>query len=492
MGKTLRILIVDDEEALRYSLKRALSSRDLQVFEADSGELALEVAEKNPPHIILLDNRMGGMTGIEALQHLRGICPEAKIIIMTAFTTTQTTIEAMKFGAFDYIMKPFDVAKILGLVDSAIAVISEASSGGNIEDETVDAIIEEDIKVGIIGNAPAMQDVYKMIGQVSSSDVTVLVTGESGTGKELIARAIHKNSLRAHQPFIAVNCSAIPENLIESELFGHEKGSFTGASQQRIGYFEQCDRGTIFLDEIGDMPLPAQTKILRALQEGEIQRVGGSETVQVDVRILAATNQSIESMVKEQTFREDLYYRLNVVRIQMPALRQRKEDIHLLINFILKNLAKKNPSVADSIAKEAMDLLIAYSWPGNVRELENVIHRSAVLAQGKAILVKDLPQELLEFAEVRGEGDSVKERSQASCSTKLTSPASEELSERLFESIKQSEPNTGLLKVLEAKMIQWALVDCQGVQAKAAKLLGLTTATLKKRIRDYGIHCEEE
>lgn len=492
MGKTLRILIVDDEEALRYSLKRALSSRDLQVFEADSGELALEVAEKNPPHIILLDNRMGGMTGIEALQHLRGICPEAKIIIMTAFTTTQTTIEAMKFGAFDYIMKPFDVAKILGLVDSAIAVISEASSGGNIEDETVDAIIEEDIKVGIIGNAPAMQDVYKMIGQVSSSDVTVLVTGESGTGKELIARAIHKNSLRAHQPFIAVNCSAIPENLIESELFGHEKGSFTGASQQRIGYFEQCDRGTIFLDEIGDMPLPAQTKILRALQEGEIQRVGGSETVQVDVRILAATNQSIESMVKEQTFREDLYYRLNVVRIQMPALRQRREDIHLLINFILKNLAKKNPSVADSIAKEAMDLLIAYSWPGNVRELENVIHRSAVLAQGKAILVKDLPQELLEFAEVRGEGDSVKERSQASCSTKLTSPASEELSERLFESIKQSEPNTGLLKVLEAKMIQWALVDCQGVQAKAAKLLGLTTATLKKRIRDYGIHCEEE
>ncbi|MAV39087.1 MAG: DNA-binding response regulator [Puniceicoccaceae bacterium] len=486
----MRILIVDDEEALRYSLKRALSNRDLQVFEADSGELALEVAEKNPPHIILLDNRMGGMTGIEALQHLRGICPEAKIIIMTAFTTTQTTIEAMKFGAFDYIMKPFDVAKILGLVDSAIAVICEASSG-NIEDESVEAIIEEDVKVGIIGNAPAMQDVYKMIGQVSSSDVTVLVTGESGTGKELIARAIHKNSLRAHQPFIAVNCSAIPENLIESELFGHEKGSFTGASQQRIGYFEQCDRGTIFLDEIGDMPLPAQTKILRALQEGEIQRVGGSETVRVDVRILAATNQSIESMVKEQTFREDLYYRLNVVRIQMPALRQRREDIHLLINFILKNLSKKNPSVADSVAKEALDLLIAYSWPGNVRELENVVHRSAVLAQGKTILVKDLPQELLEFAEERGEAQPVKKLSQAPCSTKLAPPAPEELSERLFESIKQSEPNTGLLKVLEAKMIQWALVDCKGVQAKAAKLLGLTTATLKKRIRDYGIHYEE-
>lgn len=489
-SKILKILIVDDEEALRYSLKRALSSRDLQVSEADSGELALEVAEKDQPHIILLDNRMGGMTGIEALQHLRGICPDAKIIIMTAFTTTQTTIEAMKFGAFDYIMKPFDVAKILGLVDSAIAVIRETSEE-SAEDESVGAIIEEDLKVGIIGNAPAMQSVYKMIGQVSSSDVTVLITGESGTGKELIARAIHKNSLRANQPFIAVNCSAIPENLIESELFGHEKGSFTGASQQRIGYFEQCDRGTIFLDEIGDMPLPAQTKILRALQEGEIQRVGGNETLKVDVRILAATNQSIETMVKEQSFREDLYYRLNVVRIQMPALRQRREDIHLLINFILKNLAKKNPSVADSIAKEALDLLIAYSWPGNVRELENVIHRSAVLAQGKSILVKDLPDELLEFAELRAGAGVAKEQPEAANGAEQTPSASKELSIRLFESLKQSDPKSGLLKVLEVEMIEWALADCKGVQTKAAKLLGLTPATLKKRIRDYGISFEE-
>lgn len=492
-GKSLKILIVDDEEALRYSLKRALSSRDLEVFEADSGELALKVSEKDQPHIILLDNRMGGMSGIEALQHLRGICPEAKIIIMTAFTTTQTTIEAMKFGAFDYIMKPFDVAKILGLVDSAIAVIREASKGAT-EDESVDAIIEEDLKVGIIGNAPAMQAVYKMIGQVSSSDVTVLITGESGTGKELIARAIHKNSLRANKPFIAVNCSAIPENLIESELFGHEKGSFTGASQQRIGYFEQCDRGTIFLDEIGDMPLPAQTKILRALQEGEIQRVGGNETIKVDVRILAATNQSIESMVKGQSFREDLYYRLNVVRIQMPALRQRREDVHLLINFILKNLAKKNPLVADSIAKEALELLTAYCWPGNVRELENVIHRSAVLAQGKAILVKDLPHELLEFSETRQEPERTKELVGAAVKesegVEAIPSSPEELSLRLYEHLKQSEPKEGILKVLESDMIQWALADCKGVQSKAAKRLGLTPATLRKRIRDYGIHFE--
>jgi two-component system nitrogen regulation response regulator GlnG len=482
-SNSLKVLIVDDEEALRYSLKRALSNRSFSIFEADSGEVAIEVAQKEMPNIVLLDNRMKGMNGIEALQHLRGICPAAKIIIMTAFTTTQTTIEAMKFGAFDYIMKPFDLSKILGLVDAAANVITETSKEGQSKKQD-DTIIEEDLKVGIIGNAAAMQEVYKMIGQVAPTDVTVLITGESGTGKELIARAIHKNSLRASQPFVAVNCSAIPENLIESELFGHEKGSFTGASQQRIGYFEQCDRGTIFLDEIGDMPFTAQTKILRALQEGEIQRVGGTEVIKVDVRILAATNKSMEEMVKENTFREDLYYRLNVVRILMPALRQRKQDIPLLINFMLQNLAKKNRSVANTISKEALEVLLGHDWPGNVRELENIVHRSAVLAQGNTILPKDLPEEInLEDA-----SNSESETTNGDPISGKEADNSDEVDvdfELLFKSLCQLTDNKDILKKVEAELIKQAMLASNGVATKAGKVLGMTASTLKKRIAEH-------
>jgi nitrogen regulation protein NR(I) len=453
------VLIIDDEDALRYSIKRALSQRAFTIYEADSGEAGIEVAKKQKMDIILLDNRMKGMNGIEALQHLRGICPDAKIIVMTAFSTTQTTIEAMKFGAFDYVMKPFDLPKILSLVDSAVDVISETNK--NKEQSSIEDInLEEDIKAGIIGNSLSMQTVYKRIGQVSSSDVTVLITGESGTGKELIARAVHKNSLRNNKPFIAVNCSAIPENLIESELFGHEKGAFTGANQQRIGYFEQCDSGTIFLDEIGDMPLAAQTKILRALQEGELLRVGGSDVIKVDVRIIAATNKSIESMVKEGTFREDLYYRLNVVRIELPPLRERKEDIPLLINFLLKKVPKNNQGVAEVVASDAMAALTEYEWPGNVRELENVMHRSAVLSQGDSILLKDLPYE-------------------------ITTLGPSELSEsNLFEKVYTNlDPSAGgLLKRVEVELIRVALKHSNDDLSKAAKVLGITNAALKKKL----------
>lgn len=453
------VLIIDDEDALRYSIKRALSQRAFTIYEADSGEAGIEVAKKQKMDIILLDNRMKGMNGIEALQHLRGICPDAKIIVMTAFSTTQTTIEAMKFGAFDYVMKPFDLPKILNLVDSAVDVISETNK--NKEQSSIEDInLEEDIKAGIIGNSLSMQTVYKRIGQVSSSDVTVLITGESGTGKELIARAVHKNSLRNNKPFIAVNCSAIPENLIESELFGHEKGAFTGANQQRIGYFEQCDSGTIFLDEIGDMPLAAQTKILRALQEGELLRVGGSDVIKVDVRIIAATNKSIESMVKEGSFREDLYYRLNVVRIELPPLRERKEDIPLLINFLLKKVSKNNQGVAEVVASDAMAALTEYEWPGNVRELENVMHRSAVLSQGDSILLKDLPSE-------------------------ITTLGPSELSEsNLFEKVYTNlDPSAGgLLKRVEVELIRVAIKHSNDDLSKAAKVLGITNAALKKKL----------
>ena len=280
------ILIIDDDEGLRYSLKRVLSGRHFNVSEADSGEAGLKLAEAQKPHVILLDNRMQGMSGMEALQHLRCANPNAMIILMTAYGTTQTTIEAMKFGAFDYIMKPFDLKKILSLVDSAVSASLDLDRANQVE-APQSGLTSEDVEGGIIGSSSAMQAVFKSIGQVAASEVTVMITGESGTGKELIARAIYKNSLRAHLPYIAVNCAAIPENLIESELFGHEKGSFTGATSQRIGKFELCDGGTIFLDEIGDMALSTQTKILRALQEGEIQRVGSSETIRVNVRMIS-------------------------------------------------------------------------------------------------------------------------------------------------------------------------------------------------------------
>ncbi len=384
------ILIIDDDSEIRYSLSRVLSSRKYQIQEAASGELGVAAVKKSAPALIFLDVRMGGMSGIETLQHIRSINPRQLVILMTAFGTAQTAIEAMKYGAFDYIMKPFDLQKVLSLVDSALKTHADMRAVG----EYKPTINSEDYKEGIVGSSPVMQDVFKIIGQVTASDVTVMITGESGTGKELVARSIWKHSHRSSRPFIAVNCAAIPDNLIESELFGHEKGSFTGATTQRIGKFELCDTGTIFLDEIGDMALATQTKILRVLQQGEIQRVGGTETIKVDVRILAATNKHLEEMVKAKTFREDLYYRLNVVRIRMPSLRDRGDDVQQIVDFCLQNLVKQKKARVTRVAPEAMSILRRYTWPGNVRELENVIYRSAVIAQGDTILPKDLPIEI--------------------------------------------------------------------------------------------------
>lgn len=494
---TPKVLVIDDDNDLRYSLKRVLSGRQYEVLEAASGEEGLTMAEEHSPHVILLDNRMGGMSGMEALQHLRGINPNAMIILMTAYGTTQTTIEAMKFGAFDYIMKPFDLKKILSLTESAITASKDLNKAE--KDESAVGVSKEDIEGGIIGSSPAMQEVFKMIGQVAASDVTVMITGESGTGKELIARAIYQNSLRAQKPYIAVNCAAIPENLIESELFGHEKGSFTGATNQRIGKFELCDGGTIFLDEIGDMALTTQTKILRALQEGEIQRVGSSETIKVNVRMLAATNKPLEEMVKEKTFREDLYYRLNVVRIQLPPLRERKEDVPQLIDFVLKRLARDSKADTKTISPEALLLLNKYNWPGNVRELENLIYRSAVMAQGEMILIKDLPQEV-----VRSVGgspspvvpDAGPEPVPLKHKDLVATPAPpEEIFigqpttdpyDAVYQDLRENH-ETNILEHAERALIARALKDASGKQVKAAEILGMTRATLRKRIDQYDL-----
>lgn len=488
---TPKVLVIDDDDDLRYSLKRVLSGRKYEVLEAASGEEGLEMAEKHSPHVILLDNRMGGMSGMEALQHLRGINPNAMIILMTAYGTTQTTIEAMKFGAFDYIMKPFDLNKILSLTESAIAASKDLDKAS--ADDAPTAVSKEDIEGGIIGSSSAMQEVFKMIGQVAASDVTVMITGESGTGKELIARAVYQNSLRAQQPFIAVNCAAIPENLIESELFGHEKGSFTGATSQRIGKFELCDGGTIFLDEIGDMALTTQTKILRALQEGEIQRVGGSDTIKVNVRMLAATNKPLEEMVKEKTFREDLYYRLNVVRIQLPPLRERKEDVAQLIDFVLKRLARDSKADAKAISPEALALLNQYSWPGNVRELENLIYRSAVIAQGDKILIKDLPLEVVKSVGMPPEAAatesedlvSTETSTEDSTGTMMGQPVADPF-DAAYQALRSAHEKN-ILEHAERALIARALEEANGKQVKAAEILGMTRATLRKRIDQYDL-----
>ncbi|TVP81064.1 MAG: sigma-54-dependent Fis family transcriptional regulator [Puniceicoccaceae bacterium] len=513
-SNTSTVLVIDDDNDLRYSLKRVLSSRQYTVLEAASGEEGLKMAEKHSPNVILLDNRMGGMSGMEALQHLRGIRPNAMIILMTAYGTTQTTIEAMKFGAFDYIMKPFDLKKILTLTESAMAASKDLDKDS---DEAAASVSKEDIEGGIIGSSAAMQEVFKMIGQVAASDVTVMITGESGTGKELIARAIYKNSLRAQKPYIAVNCAAIPENLIESELFGHEKGSFTGATNQRIGKFELCDGGTIFLDEIGDMALTTQTKILRALQEGEIQRVGSSETLKVNVRMLAATNKPLEEMVQEKTFREDLYYRLNVVRIQLPALRERKEDVPSLIDFVLKRLARDSKAGVKSISPEALALLNRYNWPGNVRELENLIYRSAVIAQGEKILIKDLPIEVVNAMGAQSPastpvidtgarvaspvpagseptpGDTGEALDTSPVDSSASDPSAQMLGDlavdpydAFFKALLKTH-GSNILEHAERALIARALEASGGKQIKAAELLGVTRATLRKRMDQYDL-----
>lgn len=507
--KTPTILVIDDDAEVRYSLGRVLSSKKYQVVEAASGELGVAAVKKGPlPDLIFLDIRMGGMSGIEALQHIRSVNPKQLVVLMTAFGTAQTAIEAMKYGAFDYIMKPFDPAKVLTIAENALKAHADMRAVVNYKP----TINSDDYKEGIVGSSPVMQDVFKTIGQVTASDVTVMITGESGTGKELVARSIWKHSHRASKPFIAVNCAAIPDNLIESELFGHEKGSFTGATGQRLGKFELCDGGTIFLDEIGDMALATQTKILRVLQQGEIQRVGGTDTIRVDVRILAATNKDLEEMVKAKTFREDLYYRLNVVRIRMPALRERVDDVPQIVDFCLQNLVKQKKARTSKVSPEAMSVLTRYRWPGNVRELENVVYRSAVIAQGDTILLKDLPAEVREAAGSAAAGnvpvapvpsDSIAPfeaaRTQAAESAALVtaqivaesaSAGAPELTvERALDFLhtELSQGTEPILERLEREMIVRVLTAMEGNLLKASEKLGMTRATLRKRVDELGL-----
>jgi two-component system nitrogen regulation response regulator GlnG len=431
-----------------------------------------------------MDIRMGGINGLETLRRIRQMDSRLLVILMTAYGTTQTAIEAMKLGAYDYLLKPFDVLKLKEIVTKALKAAHDMRQVVSYQP----LLESEDYELGIVGRSESMQQVFKMIGQVAGTDATALITGESGTGKELVARAIYHHSNRGTQPFLAVNCAAIPEQLLESELFGHERGAFTGATMQRIGKFEQCNAGTIFLDEIGDMTPATQTKILRVLQSGTFERVGGNTAIKVDVRVIAATNKPLEEAVAARQFREDLFYRLNVVRIHIPPLRERREDVRLLVNYILKKLARDQQTPPKSIAAGVIKALEQYHWPGNVRELENVMRRALVVAKGDAILLSDLPMEMA--------GAASPVSSSASASAPLAAAGAEAgvtdvvmLARRLFQWARK-DPKLRLLPAVERELVIQALKETSGNQVQAAKLLGITRATLRKRIEKFEIHRE--
>ncbi len=382
------ILVADDEESMRWVLSKALRKKGLNVDLAKDGDEALRLIKTHSYDLAILDIKMPGLSGLELLDRVRELKSDLLIVIMTAEASMKNAVEAMKRGAYDYLTKPFD----LDVIDAILEKVNRAR-----EMTTQVSLLKEELKdryqveKTIIGNSPAMREIYKTIGKVAPSDVTVLVQGESGTGKELIARAIHFNSKRLGKPFVALNCAAIPKELLESELFGFEKGAFTGATERKLGKFEQANHGTIFLDEIGDMPFDLQSKILRVLQEKEVTRTGGSQVIPVDVRVVAATNQDLEDMVRRKQFREDLFYRLNVIPLHLVPLRERNEDIPLLVDYFLSKVCAELEVPVKQCAPDAVRLLTSYSWPGNVRELENTIKRAVILSSDPLLTAADFP-----------------------------------------------------------------------------------------------------
>jgi nitrogen regulation protein NR(I) len=475
-----KLLLIDDEEDVRYSFQRIFNAPDIELATASSGEEGLKVIPKFKPDLVLMDVRMTGMTGLETLRRIRQSDPKLPVILMTAYGTTQTAIEAMKLGAYDYLLKPFDAPKLKGIVANALKAARDMKQVVSYQP----LLESEDYELGIVGRSEVMQQVFKLIGQVAASDATALITGESGTGKELVARAIYHHSHRSEQPFLAVNCAAIPEQLLESELFGHEKGSFTGATSQRIGKFEQCNHGTIFLDEIGDMTPATQTKILRVLQSGTFERVGGNQPIQGDVRVIAATNKNLEQAVAAKQFREDLFYRLNVVRIHIAPLRDRRDDVPLLVNYFLKKLAQESAQQPKAIMPHVIKALEKYHWPGNVRELENVIRRAHVMAKGDAILLSDLPPEI--SGQSGGAGILPASAGPAGSLAHTDTAA---LARQLFRWAKR-DPKLKIIPAVERELVVQALKETGDNQIQAAKLLGITRATLRKRIEKFGIQRE--
>jgi two-component system nitrogen regulation response regulator GlnG len=475
-----RILVADDEESMRWVLSKALKRKGFSVDLAKDGDEALRMIQTSHYDMAILDIKMPGLSGLDLLDQIRELKNELLVVIMTAEASMKNAVEAMKRGAYDYITKPFDLDVIDAIIEKIDKAREMTSQVSLLKEELKDRY---QLEKTIIGNSPAMRDIYKTIGKVAPSDITVLIQGESGTGKELIARAIHFNSKRLGKPFIAINCAAIPKELLESELFGFEKGAFTGAVERKLGKFEQANGGTIFLDEIGDMPLDLQAKILRVLQEKEVTRTGGNQSITVDTRIVAATNQDLEVRVREKAFREDLYYRLNVVPINLVSLRERKEDIPLLVEYFLKKACSEMELPTKQCAPDTLALLSAYSWPGNVRELENTIKRAVILSSDPLLTVGD-------FSGLR---------------THITSPSrNEELSlEALVEmKLRSSLGNLEkmesgdlyglILEQMERPLIRFVLEKTRGNQVKAAEILGINRNTLRKKIQELEIEIRKD
>ncbi|MBK9139196.1 MAG: sigma-54-dependent Fis family transcriptional regulator [Verrucomicrobia bacterium] len=492
-----KLLLIDDEVDMHYSFRRLFAANEIEVSTASSAEEGLRLIPKLKPDLVVMDIRMGGMSGLEGLRRIRVMDARLPVIMMTAYGTTQVAIEAMKLGAYDYVLKPFDVPRLKQVVLAALKAARDMRRVVAFEP----LLDQQDYEQGIIGRSEPMQAVFKTIGQLADSDATVLITGESGTGKELVAHAIYQHGRRSQMNFLAVNCAAIPENLLESELFGHEKGAFTGATAQRIGRFEQCNGGTIFLDEIGDMSLPTQTKILRVLQSGTFERVGGNETIRVNVRVIAATNQPLERAVAERRFREDLFYRLNVVRVHLPPLRERAGDIPLLVNYFLQKLAKPQRQPPKSLSPDALAALEAYSWPGNVRELENAIQRAVVMAKGNVVLRENLPPAIATATSVppappaapptpTAAAVSEPPPHQAPAGRPQAAPAEvAALVDQLFAWARR-DPKNRILPTVERELVVRALRETKGNQLQAAKLLGMTRATLRKRLERFDIKAQ--
>lgn len=465
MNKAQKVWIVDDDKSIRWVLEKALQKTDVEIQSFSSPQEVLKKINHEEPDVIISDIRMPGMDGIELLDQIKQYSPDIPVIIMTAYSDLDRAVSAFQGGAYEYLSKPFDVDEVVSLVKKAIThrqSNTEVSITEDVGDDT-----------SIIGSAPAMQEVFKAIGRLSNSHFTVLITGESGTGKELVASALHQHSPRSSHPFIAINTAAIPKDLLESELFGHEKGAFTGASGQRIGRFEQANNGTLFLDEIGDMPADLQTRLLRILAEGEFYRVGGHVPIKVDVRVIAATHQNLEQLVKEGKFREDLLHRLNVIRVHVPPLRERRTDIVELTNHFLKSAAVELGEEVKQLVPETEEYLTQLAWPGNVRQLENFCRWVTVMASGVEIHIDDLPPELRQDTDVIEVSDEWE--------ATLRKWAQSSLSKGDSELLRSAVPR------FEAILIEEALKKSSGRRQDAAKLLGWGRNTLTRKIKQLNL-----
>ena len=467
------LLVIDDEPGICKTIQSVLGSDELRVLTASSADEGLTQLREECPFVVLLDIRLGKCSGLDLFQQIHEIDPRVLVIFITGHGTADTAIEAMKVGAFDYLVKPLDLEQLQQVVDQALRIgrlmhAAAALDNSNSTDESSDRLI---------GNGPAMQSICKQIGRTASQNVNVLILGESGTGKELVARALYQHSRRSQSPFLAINCAAIPETLLESELFGHEKGAFTGADRRRIGKFEQCNQGTLFLDEVGDMPLATQSKILRLLQDGQFQRVGGNENLTVDVRIVAATNQNLDAMIADGRFRRDLYYRLRGVTLHLPPLRDRLDDVPELAHYFLFRFNRQLGTAVQSISQEALDRLQNYRWPGNIRELQSVIRESLIVSTGPTLLPEFLSIELQN--DIQGENEPTADL------VKVPQDAWHILGEFVEQALKEQVTDVYRKALLrfDRLLVSNAMRVSGGLQSRAAEILGLSRPTLRAKIR---------